>query len=153
MNTTDEEKQHPVAPIAVSDVSANAFYHFLDNAKTHLLGRGMDFEIARATCENGWVDRFFDIGSTSIALFLVGLADYLCHRKRVKPFPEYEKYRSMRLACPIYPIRNMYRPGMTAQEYDRNRSRVQAFAIPELARMNIFLSEDDIWQKERAYGR
>ena len=90
-----------------------------------------------------FIDYFFDNGFYREAFFLLGLTDYLNRRLGLKTDPRFDAYRGYRLDCPVYSL-------STLEEYDNSeelenaKAYAEAYAIPELAAFNIFMTEEDI---------
>ena len=93
-----------------------------------------------------WVERFYKDGSYDHALLLVGVSDYLCRKLHQSPVSEYDRYRNDRLEHPIYPLRLMD-IDYDGEDYEAEKNDIMACAIPELARFNIFMTEEDIHPK------
>lgn len=90
-----------------------------------------------------YIDYFFDNGFYREAFFLLGLTDYLNRKLGMKTNPRFDAYRGYRLDCPVYSL-------STLEEYDdpeelkNAKVYAEAYAIPELAAFNIFMTEEDI---------
>ena len=90
-----------------------------------------------------YIDYFFDNGFYREAFFLLGLTDYLNRKLGMKTNPRFDAYRGYRLDCPVYSL-------STLEEYDdpeelkNAKTYAEAYAIPELAAFNIFMTEEDI---------
>ena len=90
-----------------------------------------------------FIDLFFDKGFYREAFFLLGLTDYLNRKLGMKTDPRFDAYRVYRLDNPVYSL-------STLEEYDDSdaldnaRAYAEAYAIPELAAFNIFMTEEDI---------
>lgn len=90
-----------------------------------------------------YIDYFFDNGFYREAFFLLGLTDYLNRKLGMKTNPRFDAYRGYRLDCPVYSL-------STLEEYDdpeelkNAKAYAEAYAIPELAAFNIFMTEEDI---------
>ena len=97
------------------------------------------------SCVNSeaFIDLFFDRGFYREAFFLLGLTDYLNRKLGMKTNPRFDAYRGYRLDCPVYSL-------STLEEYDdpeelkNAKAYAEAYAIPELAAFNIFMTEEDI---------
>ena len=90
-----------------------------------------------------FIDYFFDNGFYREAFFLLGLTDYLNRKLGMKTDPRFDAYRVYRLDNPVYSL-------STLEEYDdpeelkNAQAYAEAYAIPELAAFNIFMTEEDI---------
>jgi transcriptional regulator with XRE-family HTH domain len=90
-----------------------------------------------------FIDLFFDKGFYREAFFLLGLTDYLNRKLGMKTDPRFDAYRVYRLDNPVYSL-------STLEEYDdpeelkNAQAYAEAYAIPELAAFNIFMTEEDI---------
>lgn len=90
-----------------------------------------------------YIDYFFDNGFYREAFFLLGLTDYLNRKLGMKTDPRFDAYRVYRLDNPVYSL-------STLEEYDdpeelkNAKAYAEAYAIPELAAFNIFMTEEDI---------
>ncbi|MBR6862566.1 MAG: helix-turn-helix transcriptional regulator [Acidaminococcaceae bacterium] len=103
-----------------------------------------DMAFVRAVCECHWIEHNYIGGRMRIALFLMGLVDYLCtkhHKKLV--CARYDDIRNTQLDLPVYSIRT-WEEGDGEGELAKAREYTEAHAIPELARFNIFMTEEDI---------
>lgn len=97
------------------------------------------------SCVNSeaFIDLFFDKGFYREAFFLLGLTDYLNRKLGMKTDPRFDAYRVYRLDNPVYSL-------STLEEYDdpeelkNAKAYAEAYAIPELAAFNIFMTEKDI---------
>lgn len=97
------------------------------------------------SCVNSeaFIDLFFDRGFYREAFFLLGLTDYLNRKLGMKTDPRFDAYRVYRLDNPVYSL-------STLEEYDdpeelkNAKAYAEAYAIPELAAFNIFMTEEDI---------
>ena len=97
------------------------------------------------SCVNSepFIELFFDKGFYREAFFLLGLTDYLNRKLGMKTNPRFDAYRGYRLDCPVYSL-------STLEEYDdpeelkNAKAYAEAYAIPELAAFNIFMTEEDI---------
>ena len=89
------------------------------------------------------IDRFFYEGCYRSAFFLLGLTDYLNRKLGLKTDSRFDAYRVFCLDRPVYSL-------STLEEYDDSdaldnaRAYAEAYAIPELAAFNIFMTEEDI---------
>ena len=98
-----------------------------------------------ASCINSetFIDQFFTMGFYREAFFVLGLTDYLNRKLGKKTDPRFDAYRGYRLDCPVYSL-------STLEEYDNSeelenaKAYAEAYAIPELAAFNIFMTEEDI---------
>ena len=90
-----------------------------------------------------FIEYFFDNGFYREAFFLLGLTDYLNRKLGMKTDPRFDAYRGYRLDGPVYSL-------STLEEYDNSeelenaKAYAEAYAIPELAAFNIFMTEEDI---------
>lgn len=97
------------------------------------------------SCVNSepFIELFFDKGFYREAFFLLGLTDYLNRKLGMKTDPRFDAYRVYRLDNPVYSL-------STLEEYDdpeelkNAKAYAEAYAIPELAAFNIFMTEEDI---------
>ena len=97
------------------------------------------------SCVNSepFIELFFDKGFYREAFFLLGLTDYLNRKLGMKTDPRFDAYRGYCLDCPVYSL-------STLEEYDdpeeleNAKAYAEAYAIPELAAFNIFMTEEDI---------
>ena len=98
-----------------------------------------------AACFNSenYIDQFFTMGFYREAFFLLGLTDYLNRKLGMKTDPRFDAYRGYCLDCPVYSL-------STLEEYDdpealkSAKAYAEAYAVPELAAFNIFMTEEDI---------
>lgn len=102
-----------------------------------------DSLLASSFTSETFIDYFFDNGFYREAFFLLGLTDYLNRKLGMKADPRFDAYRGYRLDCPVYSL-------STLEEYDNSEELenakvyAEAYAIPELAAFNIFMTEEDI---------
>ena len=80
-----------------------------------------------------------------LALFLLGLTDYLCRRNGVKPDSKFDACRNARLDRAVYALRTL-EENDDACAFEEARCYTENNAIPELTRFNIYMTEDDIRQ-------
>ena len=93
--------------------------------------------------KSGAVHELIEHGSTTMALYLVALTDYLC-RVNKRPLPEeYAFACDYRLSEPVYPIsvmKSVNDPVRMKKQIDELESK----AIPEFARFNIWETAEHI---------
>ena len=102
-----------------------------------------DADLASCFSSEPFIDYFFDKGFYREAFFLLGITDYLNRKLGKKTEPRFDAYRVYRLDNPVYSL-------STLEEYDdpeelkNAKAYAEAYAIPELAAFNIFMTEEDI---------
>ena len=102
-----------------------------------------DADLASCFSSEPFIDYFFDKGFYREAFFLLGITDYLNRKLGMKTDPRFDAYRVYRLDNPVYSL-------STLEEYDdpeelkNAKAYAEAYAIPELAAFNIFMTEEDI---------
>lgn len=102
-----------------------------------------DADLASCFSSEPFIDYFFDKGFYREAFFLLGITDYLNRKLGKKTEPRFDAYRVYRLDNPVYSL-------STLEEYDdpeelkNAKANAEAYAIPELAAFNIFMTEEDI---------
>ena len=102
-----------------------------------------DADLASCFSSEPFIDYFFDKGFYREAFFLLGITDYLNRKLGKKTEPRFDAYRLYRLDNPVYSL-------STLEEYDdpeelkNAKAYAEAYAIPELAAFNIFMTEEDI---------
>lgn len=102
-----------------------------------------DADLASCFSSEPFIDYFFDKGFYREAFFLLGITDYLNSKLGKKTEPRFDAYRVYRLDNPVYSL-------STLEEYDdpeelkNAKAYAEAYAIPELAAFNIFMTEEDI---------
>ena len=97
--------------------------------------------------ENQFVERMEKAGDTSICLYTVCLMDYLCRIHKLRPFPEYERYRGIMLEQTVFPLFLL----SCIDDPFACRAMVKALerdAIPEFLRCNIFETEENLGMKK-----
>ena len=145
LNENEAESGQDEEMTLLQNEPLHVFYTFMDTLQ-EMLAAGSDIDLCLFAKEHQWVEDFFAGESYSIALFLVGFSDYVCRKYKVTPFREYEKYRHMRLTSPVYPLA-LFDPEATTFEYEAEKDRLHTFAVPELGRLNIFMTEKDLCRK------
>lgn len=90
-----------------------------------------------------FIDYFFDNGFYREAFFLLGLTDYLNRKLGMKTDPRFDAYRGYRLDCPVYSLSTL-KEYDNSEELENAKAYAEAYAIPELAAFNIFMTEEDI---------
>ena len=95
-----------------------------------------------------WIENFFAAGAYRCALFMVGMVDNLCKKHGLKPPARYEKYRKYCLDQPVYP-EEIFKEYDSIYELNQARRHTEVFSVPELARFNIFMMQEDIQPKEK----
>lgn len=93
------------------------------------------------------IEKLYDIGSYREALFLLGLIDYLSPKLGIELDERYEKYRHYRLDRPVYPLW-VFEMSEDVNDDQMYKKYVELYAIPELSRFNIFMTEEDIIPSE-----
>lgn len=102
-----------------------------------------DADLTSCFSSEPFIDYFFDKGFYREAFFLLGITDYLNRKLGKKTEPRFDAYRVYRLDNPVYSL-------STLEEYDdpeelkNAKAYAEAYAIPELAAFNIFMTEEDI---------
>lgn len=102
-----------------------------------------DAVLASCFSSEPFIDYFFDKGFYREAFFLLDITDYLNRKLGKKTEPRFDAYRVYRLDNPVYSL-------STLEEYDdpeelkNAKAYAEAYAIPELAAFNIFMTEEDI---------
>ena len=117
-------------------------YCFMGQVMTEL-NRRDEKAFANYQHKGDWVRQFGEFGFYGAALLLLGIMDYLCRKNNWPLFPGYDSYRNMCLDHPVYPLRLMD-PCLTYDKFTSEKDRIMKNAIPELARFNIFITEEDI---------
>lgn len=84
-----------------------------------------------------YVENYYKTGEYEIALFLVGLCDYLCEKDGEEPLVVYNMYRGDFLDRPVFPKYSPLSPRFTEAE---SRS-LMMYSIPQLMRFNIVETE------------
>ncbi|MBQ8162043.1 MAG: helix-turn-helix transcriptional regulator [Clostridia bacterium] len=118
---------------------------FYSTVETLIQARKTEEDLLLASCFNSepFIDQFYAKGFYREALFLLGFTDYLNRRLGLKTDPRFDAYRGFCLDCPVYSL-------STLEEYDdpeelkNAKAYAEAYAIPELAAFNIFMTEEDI---------
>lgn len=97
------------------------------------------------SCVNSepFIELFFDKGFYREAFFLLGLTDYLNRKLGMKTDPRFDAYRGYRLDCPVYSLSTLEEYN-DPEELKNAKAYAEAYAIPELAAFNIFMTEEDI---------
>ena len=129
----------------VKNESALYFYEALDAALRDLKTHGaasFTYFVRSKKC----VDIYRKAGRNGCALLFVGLLDYLARMNVRQPAPEYFSERRDRLEHPMYPLRLMDED-LDGYEYEALKQEIMEHAIPELARHNIYLTEEDLQPK------
>lgn len=124
------------------------FYSLLDATRSSLIDHP-ELDLVRFIYTQNYIEQFYDNGDYRDALYLLGLTDYLIHKNHMEPGDRYDAYRNTCLDQPVYPMQ-----AMSEDKYAFNLARACAekYAIPELARFNIFLTEEDIFPDHDAIG-
>lgn len=92
-----------------------------------------------------WIERLWNGGLYRAALFSLGLMDYLCRKNGIKLDSKFDPYRNARLDRAVYALRTL-EENDDARAFEEARRCAENNAIPELARFNIYMTEDDIRQ-------
>ena len=102
-----------------------------------------DSLLASSFTSETFIDYFFDNGFYREAFFLLGLTDYLNRKLGMKTDPRFDAYRGYRLDCPVYSLSPLEEYD-NSEELENAKAYAEAYAIPELAAFNIFMTEEDI---------
>lgn len=102
-----------------------------------------DASIFNGIRKHHWIESFFDTKSYRCAFFLLGFADYFCRQNHMEPIQRYDAYRKYCLDQPVYAER-VYDSFDDPYVLDLARENAKTFAVAELARFNIFMTEEDI---------
>lgn len=92
-----------------------------------------------------WIEQLWDDRLYRAALFLLGLTDYLARRNGVKQDSKFDTCRNARLDRAVYSLRTL-EENDNACAFEEARCYAENNAVPELARFNIYMTEDDIRQ-------
>ncbi len=142
---TESEKVRTV----VHDHYTLADFYSLVNCAMQRLHAGGDVAFVHGICDNRWIEEFLEAGYFRMALFLLGLIDHLCAKHGLRQIARFDAYRELCLDQPVYSFAVIE----TANGDDdselllckKNYARI--YGIPELARFNIFMAEEDIGLK------
>lgn len=102
-----------------------------------------DFRMIFHIREENMVEKLYSMGHYREALFLLGIIDYFDKKFGMMKDDRFDAYRNSCLDRPVYAL-------STLEEYDDNealndaKAYAEAYAIPELAAFNIFMTEEDI---------
>ena len=137
--TDDEYEQQTIVH---DDNSLAAFYYVANSALAKIQNRG-ELDFIRYICSCRWIEDFYASGSYRIALFLLGLVDYLNKKHHLKGNPHFDAYRKASLDHPVYSLATIEKSD-DSSEFVNAKAHAECFAIPELARFNIFMTREDI---------
>ncbi len=139
------DDQNSVQPKLHDSSSLIDFYNMVENTMIKLKScRDMGF--VKSICSYHWIELFYAAGFYRAAFFLLGLIDHLCVKHHQKLEPRYVAYRSECLDQPVYSLRTL-EEGDSAHEYLDARIYTENHAVIELARFNIYMTENDITPK------
>jgi transcriptional regulator with XRE-family HTH domain len=141
----DEEEEHDMREetLMVHADSPIGYFYMLEEPISHGLKNCSTKDFVLETYEYHWVESFLHAHLIREALFMVGLLDYLCRKCGMKPNPAYETLRKVCLDEPVYSMDTMLKVN-DSKAFARACLEAELDAIPELARHNIYLTEDDI---------
>ena len=128
---------------AVHDGESILYFYMMYEAaliKRRLLG---DIGFIREMSGCQWIERFYSDSQYRIALFLLGLVDYLSRQHHLKPNPQYDEYRKLSLDQPVYSPSTMANYD-DPDAYKKAMAYAETCSIPELARFNIYMTREDI---------
>lgn len=128
--------------IVHDDDSLVYFYITVSATMDGIRNRG-EKEFIRGIRDAKWVEQFYSQKSYRTVLFLVGLMDYLNRKHNISPDPRYDNYRKLRLDKPVYSLDTLEQND-DGDAFEEARKYAENNAIRELARFNIFMTEDDI---------
>ena len=123
-----------------------SYFYMIVESTTHGLKNHSAKEFVLESYEYHWVESFLHNHWIREALFMVGLLDCLCRKCGMKPNPAYETLRKMRLDEPVYSMNTMLKAS-NRKAFANICLEAELESIPELARHNIYLTEDDIRPK------
>ncbi len=118
------------------------FYVMVDCTMIKLRSCG-DMGFVKAICEDHWIERFYAEGFYRSAFFLLGLVDHLCRLHGQKLVSRFDALREECLDQPVYSLRTMEN-GDDDDDLREAKECTEIHAVPELARFNIFMTEEDI---------
>ncbi len=102
-----------------------------------------EFSLSVYIIKEHMIEKLYDLGCFRAAFFLLGLVDYIGRKYGMMKAHCFDIYRTYCLDYPVYAL-------STLEEYDdidelnEARAYAEAYAIPELAAFNIFMTEEDI---------
>lgn len=137
-----DEEENMVWPERHDDSSMLDFYMLVDSTMSKLSACG-DMRFVKAICDDYWIERFYTAGFYRSAFFLLGLVDHLCKKHHKKLVSRFDAYRVECLDSSVYSLRTL-EEGDCEEEDDEAQAYIETFAVPELARFNIFMTKEDI---------
>ncbi|MGN0746355.1 MAG: helix-turn-helix domain-containing protein [Aristaeellaceae bacterium] len=140
----EPEPEYPPSRPVHEDGTLMTFYVLLDAVTGKLHAEG-ELAFVRQIRENDWIGRYYRNRMYRITLFLLGLSDYLCRKHGISPDPRYDTLRHLRLDRPVYSLDTLEKDDCGS--FEQAKAWAENHAIPELARFNIFLTEDDLRRK------
>lgn len=128
--------------LTLANEDALSFYRSVDFMLNSLKEFG-DIPFMSYVVYHTCFDDYNETGRFGSAMFLMGLMDFLCRKHGYKPHSAFDDYRDYLLKNPMYPLRLM-NVDMDGYAFDACKREIMENAVPELARFNIFMTEDDI---------
>ena len=129
------------------DESSTVDFYMMVELTMHKLHASREMGFVKSICDNNWIELFYMTRQYRSALFLLGLIDYLCRKHHQERNPRFDAYRNECLDQPVYSLRTL-EEGDDAFESAQAREYTENHAVPELARFNIFMTEEDITPKK-----
>lgn len=102
-----------------------------------------DFRTAFFIIEDEMIEKLYSMGHYREALFLLGIVDYVSKKYGMTKDDRFDAYRNRPLDSPVYSL-NTLADYDDAEEMNEAKAYAEAYAIPELAAFNIFMTEEDI---------
>ncbi len=137
-----EENAAPDTFTVHEDGTLMPFYLLVDATLSKLHKEG-DLAVIKHIRASDWIEQFWDGGLYRCALFLLGLTDYLCRENGIKLDFRFDACRNARLDRAVYSLRTL-EENDDACAFEEARCYAENNAIPEFARFNIYMTEDDI---------
>ncbi len=137
--TGDDYEQQTVVH---DDHSLANFYCMVNGTIARIHEKG-DLHFVWDACNYRWIEQLYAIGSYRFALFLLGLVDYLNRKHHLKENPRFDAYRRLTLDQPVYSLAILEKND-DAAAFIKAKDEAECCAIPELARFNIFMTQEDI---------
>ena len=119
------------------------FFYTIVDATMFKLQLEDDQDFVQSMLDNCWIERFYAEKRYRCALFLLGLVNYLCRKHQWKLDDRFDEYQNTYLDLPVYSLRTL-EDGDEEDDLVEAKAYTEAYAVPELARFNIFMTEEDI---------
>ena len=136
------DENEPESIVLHDDTAMIKFYEIVFIIR-RILRHTSGMQFVRFICENNFIEMCYVGRLYKVALFFLGVIDHFCKENNCPPEPRFDEYRSGVLDETVV-SRHIANLVFTPIEFLKATEDLNRHAIPELARFNILMTEEDI---------